>query len=67
MELIILLTIFTYGSNLLLYVILKGKKKMKVAEKASIFFGVNMSVLLLNGIFAFIGKFIMMNEWLVLE
>ena len=53
-ELIVLLTVFTYGTNFVLYLILKNKKSMP---------GINMSVLLLDGIFAFVGKFIMLSEW----
>lgn len=36
---------------------------MPIVEKASIVLGINMSVLLLDGIFAFVGKFIMLSEW----
>ncbi|HCT5590151.1 TPA: hypothetical protein RD651_000959, partial [Enterococcus faecalis] len=46
-----------------LYLILKNKKSMPIVEKASIVLGINMSVLLLDGIFAFVGKFIMLSEW----
>lgn len=62
-ELIVLLTVFTYGTNFVLYLILKNKKSMPIVEKASIVLGINMSVLLLDGIFAFVGKFIMLSEW----
>ena len=56
-ELIVLLTVFTYGTNFVLYLILKNKKSMPIV------LGINMSVLLLDGIFAFVGKFIMLSEW----
>lgn len=49
-ELIVLLTVFTYGTNFVLYLILKNKKSMPIVEKASIILGINMSVLLLDGI-----------------
>ena len=62
-ELIVLLTVFTYGTNFVLYLIFKNKKSMPIVEKASIVLGINMSVLLLDGIFAFVGKFIMLSEW----
>lgn len=62
-ELIVLLTVFTYGTNFVLCLILKNKKSMPIVEKASIVLGINMSVLLLDGIFAFVGKFIMLSEW----
>ncbi len=52
-ELIVLLTVFTYGTNFVLYLILKNKKSMPIVEKASIVLGINMSVLLLDGIFCF--------------
>ena len=35
-ELIVLLTVFTYGTNFVLYLILKNKKSMPIVEKASI-------------------------------
>ncbi|NSU37976.1 hypothetical protein HRH03_08965, partial [Enterococcus faecalis] len=47
-ELIVLLTVFTYGTNFVLYLILKNKKSMPIVEKASIVLGINMSVLLLD-------------------
>ena len=62
-ELIVLLTVFTYGTNFVLYLIFKNKKSMPIVEKASIVLGINMSVILLDGIFAFVGKFIMLSEW----
>ncbi|OTP41537.1 hypothetical protein A5797_002214 [Enterococcus faecalis] len=43
-ELIVLLTVFTYGTNFVLYLILKNKKSMPIVEKASIILGINMSV-----------------------
>ena len=62
-ELIVLLTVFTYRTNLVLKHNWKNKKSMPIGEKASIVLGINMSVLLLDGIFAFVGKFIMLSEW----
>ena len=53
-ELIVLLLLFTYGSNGLLYLVLKKKPKIKGLEKLAIFFGVNMAVLLMNGFFVVI-------------
>ena len=32
-ELIVLLTVFTYGTNFVLYLILKNKKSMPIVEK----------------------------------
>ncbi|MGM0219698.1 hypothetical protein [Enterococcus sp. AZ126] len=66
-ELVMVLTIFTYGSNFILYLILRTKEKIKGIEKLSIFFGVNMTILLLDGVFLFIGKAIADNNITVLE
>lgn len=66
-ELIIVLTIFTYGSNFILYLILRTKEKIQGIEKLSIFFGVNMTILLLDGVFLFIGKAISDSGVAVLE
>ncbi|WP_207694577.1 hypothetical protein DOK67_0000353 [Enterococcus sp. DIV0212c] len=66
-ELIMVLTIFTYGSNFILYLILRTKEKIQGIEKLSIFFCVNMTVLLLNGVFLFIGKAIADSGVAVLE
>ncbi|MEI5994704.1 hypothetical protein [Candidatus Enterococcus mansonii] len=66
-ELVIMLTIFTYGSNFILYFVLKTKEKMEGIEKLSIFFGVNMTILLLDGVFLFIGKAISDSGVAVLE
>ncbi|OEG14873.1 hypothetical protein BCR22_13945 [Enterococcus plantarum] len=66
-ELIIVLTVFTYGSNFILYLILRTKEKIQGIEKLSIFFGVNMTILLLDGVFLFVGKAIANNSVAVLE
>ncbi|WP_086314092.1 hypothetical protein A5821_001665 [Enterococcus sp. 7F3_DIV0205] len=66
-ELVILLTIFTYGSNFILYLILRTKEKIQGIEKLSIFFGVNMTILLLDGVFLFIGKALADSGVIVLE
>nr|WP_242596654.1 hypothetical protein [Enterococcus plantarum] len=66
-ELIIVLTVFTYGSNFILYLILRTKEKIQGIEKLSIFFGVNMTILLLDGVFLFVGKTIANNSVAVLE
>lgn len=66
-ELVVFLTIFTYGSNFILYSFLKGKRGMDLLEKAAIVFGVDMSVLLLNGLFAFLRLFTLAQEGLVIE
>ncbi|NSV52394.1 hypothetical protein HRH42_12535, partial [Enterococcus faecalis] len=52
-ELIVLLTVFTYGTNFVLYLILKNKKSMSIADKDSIVIGINTFVFVLDGIFAF--------------
>lgn len=62
-ELIVLLIVFIYGINFVLYFILKNKKFMLIVEKVFIVLGINMFVLLLDGIFVFVGKFIMLLEW----
>lgn len=62
-ELIVLLIVFIYGMNFVLYFILKNKKFMLIVEKVFIVLGINMFVLLLDGIFVFVGKFIMLLEW----
>lgn len=67
LELVIMLTVFTYGSNFILYLILKGKEKIKGLEKLAILFGVNMTILLLDGVFLFIGKAISDSGVAVLE
>ncbi|MGX7244166.1 hypothetical protein ACWOC1_04895 [Enterococcus quebecensis] len=67
MEMVIILTIFTYGSNFILFMLLKQKEKIQGVEKLSIIFGVNMTILLLNGIFLFIGKMISDSGVAVLE
>nr|WP_239574207.1 hypothetical protein [Enterococcus ureilyticus] len=61
------LTVFTYGSNFILYMTLRTKEKIQGIEKLSIFFGVNMTVLLLDGIFLFIGKVLSDSGITVLE
>lgn len=66
-ELVMVLTIFTYGSNFILYMILKTKEKIQGIEKLSIIFGVNMTILLLDGVFLFIGKAISDSGVAVLE
>lgn len=66
-ELVIVLTVFTYGSNFILYMTLRTKEKIQGIEKLSIFFGVNMTVLLLDGIFLFIGKVLSDSGITVLE
>lgn len=66
-EFVAALTAFTYGSNFFLYLLLRQKEKMQDSEKLSIFFGVNMSLLLLDGIFAIIGKVIADSGVTVLE
>ncbi|MFK4566495.1 hypothetical protein [Enterococcus sp. UD-01] len=66
-ELIVLLTLFTYGSNFGLYFILRKKKKIQGIEKMSIIFGVNMTVLFLDGIFLMIGKILIDNTTVILE
>lgn len=54
---VILLTVLTYGTNLLLYLVLKfGKKKRSLMEKGSIFLAANMSLLFVDGILAFLAK-----------
>lgn len=67
LELVIVLTIFTYGSNVILHLILKTKEKIQGIEKLSIFLGVNMTILLLDIIFLFIGKAISDSGIAVLE
>lgn len=67
LELVIVLTIFTYGSNVILHLILKTKEKIQGIEKLSIFLGVNMTILLLDSIFLFIGKAISDSGIAVLE
>jgi hypothetical protein len=67
LELIILLTLFTYGSNFGLYFILKQKEKIQGIEKMSIIFGVNMTILFLDGIFLMIGKILIDNTNVILE
>ncbi|MBM7689595.1 hypothetical protein JOD15_002308 [Enterococcus ureilyticus] len=66
-ELVMVLTVFTYGSNFILYMTLRTKEKIQGIEKLSIFFGVNMTVLLLDGIFLFIGKVLSDSGITVLE
>ncbi|WP_430608119.1 hypothetical protein [Enterococcus sp. AZ170] len=66
-ELVMVLTVFTYGSNFILYMTLRTKEKIQGIEKLSIFFGVNMTVLLLVGIFLFIGKVLSDSGITVLE
>nr|WP_181429540.1 hypothetical protein [Enterococcus plantarum] len=66
-ELIIVLIVFTYGSNFILYLILRTKEKIQGIEKLSIFFGVNMTILLLDGVILFVGKAIANNSVAVLE
>lgn len=66
-ELIIVLIVFTYGSNFILYLILRTKEKIQGIEKLSIFFGVNMTILLLDVVFLFVGKAIANNSVAVLE
>ncbi|MTD37557.1 hypothetical protein GIX45_02690 [Erwinia sp. CPCC 100877] len=67
LELILLLTLFTYGSNFGLYFILKQKETIQGIEKISIIFGVNMTVLLLDGVFLMIGKVLVDNSSVLLE
>ncbi|MBP2098711.1 hypothetical protein [Enterococcus rivorum] len=67
LDLVIVLTVFTYGSNFILYLILKEKKKMHGLEKLSILFGVNMTILLLDGIFLFVGKMVSSSSVIVFE
>lgn len=66
-ELVLALTAFTYGSNFFLYLLLRQKEKMHDIEKLSIFFGVNMTLLLLDGVFVIIGKVIADSGVTVLE
>ena len=66
-KLVMVLTIFTYGSNFILYLILRTKEKIQGIEKLAIIFGVNMTIFLLDGIFLFIGKVISDIEMIILE
>ncbi|MGK0552813.1 hypothetical protein ACSFB8_12175 [Enterococcus faecalis] len=66
-ELVVFLTVFTYGSNFILYRILKRQKTMNILEKISIVFGINMSVLLLDGFFAFLRLFALSQEGMLFE
>ncbi|KAF1295579.1 hypothetical protein BAU15_03270 [Enterococcus sp. JM4C] len=53
---IVVTTVFTYGTNFLVYLYLKNQRKADVIEKLSIYFGVNMSVMLMDGVLLFVGK-----------
>ncbi|KAF1300610.1 MULTISPECIES: hypothetical protein [Enterococcus] len=55
-DVIIGLTIFTYGVNFLVFLYLKYRPKRDWLERLSIYFGVNMSLLLADGVFLFLGK-----------
>ncbi|EOL42446.1 hypothetical protein RV11_GL001997 [Enterococcus phoeniculicola] len=48
--------VFTYGTNFLVYLYLKNQKKVGILEKLSIYFGINMSVMLADGVLLFFGK-----------
>lgn len=58
------LTIFTYGANFLLYRFFQKRPDRDVMERLATFFGMNMTVLMADGIFLFVAK---MLENLVLE
>lgn len=57
-DVIVGLTIFTYSVNFLVYFYLKHRPKADWFERLSMYFGVNMSLLLADGFFLFLGKIV---------
>ncbi|MGM0125262.1 hypothetical protein IGI37_002660 [Enterococcus sp. AZ194] len=55
---IVVMTVFTYGTNFLVYLYLKNQRKADILEKISVYFGINMSVMLIDGILLFFGKLV---------
>lgn len=60
----ILLTVFTYGANILLYRFFKKRPDRDPLERLATYFGMNMTVLMADGVFLFVAK---MVENLVME
>lgn len=53
---LVVIMLVTYGANILIFTHFKSHPKKDVVERLSLWLGVNMSVLFLDGLVLFVGK-----------